>query len=157
MVLQCSSGSTALPEYEEIILCGGYGAWVLSAHALAIHVWHFLVASVSVSPIEWNNPLSLQIHPKFQPFQPCYYLATFTQGKIKPVRRYFIPHGSTYHLRAGAKFAPFPCPSWIFLKEGRWRGFGYYWKFHSRPAGIYALIGNNTFAKIVIRYRSGIL
>ena len=95
MVLQCRSGVPALPDYEEIILCGGYGAWVLSVHALVIHVWHFLVASVGVSPIGWNNPLSLQIHPKFQPFQPCYYLATFTQGKIKPVRRYFIPHGST--------------------------------------------------------------
>ena len=50
MVLQCRSGVAALPEYEEIILCGGYGAWVLSAHAQNVSVWLIFVGSAGVSP-----------------------------------------------------------------------------------------------------------
>ena len=56
MVLQCRSGVAALPEYEEIILCGGYGAWVLSAHTSNVSVWLIFVGSAGVSPNDRHNP-----------------------------------------------------------------------------------------------------
>lgn len=108
MVLQCGASVAALPEHEEMIFTASVevsGVGLVGSRLLRAAVAYsrgccgHLAQSLIRAIMRLNSAA-------FTLVSSCPYLILFRHGKIKPVRRCFIPRGLTYHLRRQARNLP---------------------------------------------------
>ena len=109
MVLQCGASVAALPEHEEMIFTASVevsGVGLVGSRLLRAAVaysrgccghLHYRVAQSLIRAIMRLNSAAFTL------VSSCPYLILFRHGKIKPVRRCFIPHGLTYRFRRQAR------------------------------------------------------
>lgn len=132
MVLQCGASLAALPEHEEMIFTASVevsGVSLVGSRLLRAAVahsrgrcgrfFHRMAQYLSRAIMRLNSAV-------FALVSPCPHLILSRHGKIKSVRRCFVPHGSTLSSEpTKTKFAPFRCVSAPFIEQRRRRGFGY--------------------------------